>query len=128
MIGILPRIIPCLRIHVSGDFFSIEYINAWVEICSAFPQIKFWTYTRSWIVSEMLPSLKRLKSLPNMQLFASTDPSMPHPENDWRIAFIDSDSRAKGMKCKTKQGKTHSCLSCGYCFNETKGHVKILIH
>jgi len=129
MIGVLPRIIPCFRIHVSGDFFiSIEYINAWIEICSAFPQIKFWSYTRSWIVPELLPSLEELKSLPNMQLFASTDPFMPIPPKDWRIAFIDTDKRAQGMKCKTRQGKTKSCLSCGYCFHETKGHVQFLIH
>jgi hypothetical protein len=28
MIGILPRILPCFRIHVSGDFNSAQYIDA----------------------------------------------------------------------------------------------------
>lgn len=52
-IGILPRILTCMRIHVSGDFWSPEYIESWIQICSAFPQTKFWAYTRSWVVPEL---------------------------------------------------------------------------
>jgi len=45
MIGILPRIMPYFRIHVSGDMHSAAYIDAWVEICASLPQTRFWTYT-----------------------------------------------------------------------------------
>jgi hypothetical protein len=37
VMGTLPRILPCMRIHVSGDFWSREYIQAWTTICQAFP-------------------------------------------------------------------------------------------
>lgn len=39
-----------VRIHVSGDFFSQEYIDRWVEICSSVRALKlpvdFYTYTK----------------------------------------------------------------------------------
>lgn len=34
------------RIHASGEFYSQEYIDAWVEIASAFPNIIFYAYTK----------------------------------------------------------------------------------
>lgn len=36
-----------VRIHDSGDFYSIGYINNWVEIMRKFPNIKFYAYTKS---------------------------------------------------------------------------------
>lgn len=38
--------IQAVRIHASGDFDSIEYLNAWIEIVKRFPNVKFWTYTK----------------------------------------------------------------------------------
>jgi len=123
MIGILPRILPCFRIHVSGDFWSQEYINSWIKICNTFPQTKFWTYTRSWTVQPLLEPLEQLNNLPNIQVFASTDPSMPLPPKEWRTAFIKIDQRATGVICPQEKGKISSCLQCGYCFNKEKGNV-----
>ena len=128
VIGILPRILPCMRIHVSGDFFSPEYIDSWIEICAAFPQTKFWTYTRSWMVPELLGPLERLRMLPNVELFASTDPTMPLPPTGWRIAFIEKDPRAKGLICPQQEGFLSSCLNCGYCFQKQKGDVIFKVH
>ena len=38
-----------VRIHDSGDFYSIGYINNWIEIMSKFPEIKFYAYTKSFM-------------------------------------------------------------------------------
>lgn len=38
--------IELLRIHAAGDFFSIEYVQAWQNIVAAFPGVLFWTYTK----------------------------------------------------------------------------------
>jgi hypothetical protein len=128
VIGILPRILDCLRIHVSGDFWSKEYIQSWIRICNAFPQTRFWAYTRSWNVPELLDQLKEFQKLPNVELFASTDPTMPLPSTEWRIAFVDQDKRARGLKCAQQYGKMRSCLDCGYCFRKDKGNVIFKVH
>jgi len=128
MTGIVPRIIPSMRIHVGGDFYSAQYCQAWFRICSALPHTKFWAYTRSCVVPRLLPALEKLRALPNVELFASIDPTMPLPSKDWRIAFIETDERANGPLCAEQTGQHDSCLACGYCFRTTKGNVVFRVH
>lgn len=35
-----------LRIHDSGDFFSVNYTNAWLEIIRRNPSVRFYAYTK----------------------------------------------------------------------------------
>ncbi len=128
MTGIIPRILTCMRIHVSGDFHSEEYTMAWSRICAAFPQTKFWAYTRSWALPRLYPALEQLRDLPNVELLASTDPTMPLPPEGWRVAFIKTDARANGTLCNEQTQKQDSCLACGYCFQSGKGNVVFLVH
>jgi hypothetical protein len=128
VLGILPRILPCMRIHVSGDFWSKEYIQSWIKICGAFPQTNFWAYTRSWNVPKLVKPLEDLSELPNMTLFASTDPTMPLPPASWRIAFLNHDERASGINCPHQENKLNTCLECGYCFRNQSGNVLFNVH
>ena len=36
-----------IRIHDTGDFYSIEYVKKWFEIARNCPDVKFYTYTKS---------------------------------------------------------------------------------
>lgn len=36
-----------IRIHDSGDFFSQEYLNVWIDAAINFPKRKFYAYTKS---------------------------------------------------------------------------------
>lgn len=44
-----------IRIHDSGDFYNIEYINKWLKIIQRNPTVLFYAYTKS------VPIFKRLK-------------------------------------------------------------------
>jgi len=59
--------IEVFRIHEAGDFYSLEYFDAWLEVARQRPDILFYAYTKS------LPFwLKRKKDIPkNMKLIAS---------------------------------------------------------
>lgn len=35
-----------VRIHVAGDFFSQDYIDAWEKIAWTFPNVKFYSYSK----------------------------------------------------------------------------------
>jgi len=128
MTGVVPRILSCMRIHVSGDFHSAEYVDGWYRICAAFPQTRFWSYTRSWTVPQLARPLERLRALPNVVLFASTDPTMPLPPEGWRVAFVDADPRARGILCSKQTEEEDSCLDCGYCFRHDTGDVIFRVH
>jgi hypothetical protein len=43
----LPDKAQIVRIHVSGDFFSEEYLLAWIDVATARPLIQFYAYTKS---------------------------------------------------------------------------------
>ena len=62
-----------VRIHASGDFYSLAYILKWVAIIAACPDIKFLTYTRSWRVPELLVPLTELAAFSNISMFFSAD-------------------------------------------------------
>ena len=44
-----------LRLHDSGDFYSINYLNKWIEIANANKDVIFYAYTKS------IPFFKRNK-------------------------------------------------------------------
>ena len=43
----LPLNTGIVRIHVSGDFFSQKYFNAWVRVAQSHPDVLFYAYTKS---------------------------------------------------------------------------------
>lgn len=55
------------RLHWSGDVFSLEYAKALVSAMKAFPDIRFWTYTRSFQYVDVL------MKAPNLILYLSAD-------------------------------------------------------
>jgi hypothetical protein len=59
------------RIHWDGDFFSTDYANAWRSVIEENPEIKFWTYTRSFQPEvNVVPILANLE---NLVLYLSVD-------------------------------------------------------
>jgi len=36
-----------VRVHDSGDYYSREYINKWLAIANALPDVRFYSYTKS---------------------------------------------------------------------------------
>ena len=64
--------IKLVRIHASGEFFSAEYIDAWKEIVTAYPNTVFWSYTKNALAEnafDAIPNCNIVKSrLPDMSL------------------------------------------------------------
>lgn len=141
-----------LRIHVSGDFDSVLYIEEWIARLMERPDVIAWAYTRSWRIQSLLPALERLRALPNLQLFASMDASSGDvPPAGWRRAWIWRDkpngawpveTRLEPMNddnqyafdgtpsyvCPEETQKKPNCLACGYCFEGQKNDVTFLEH
>lgn len=122
------------RIHSSGDFFSNEYIKFWTSLCRGCPHVQFWAYTRSWQVSKLAESLQELRELPNIEVFASWDETMPSPPTHWRLStvLLEGKRRSHGdkstLQCPEEAGGVPSCADCGYCFFRRPGHVNFALH
>ena len=83
------RPVHIMRIHDSGDFFSQEYFDAWLEVIRARPDIVFYAYTKS------LPFWKQRKDeIPiNFKLIASSGGKADEmiEQESFRQAIIVSD-------------------------------------
>ena len=62
------------RVHDSGDMFNAAYATAWLEVCRAMPEVRFWIPTRAWqqpagplpLFDPLLGILRQLAQLPNV--------------------------------------------------------------
>lgn len=57
-----------VRIHDSGDFYSPEYLNRWIEIAKFLPNVRFYAYTKSF-------SLVRNAEIPDNMCFIFSEGS-----------------------------------------------------
>lgn len=154
----IPEDCKILRIHISGDFSSVQYIRNWIDRIRERPDVTVWAYTRSWRVAALLPSLEELRTMPNVQLFASMDKSTQEdPPAGWRAAWIANDARLStrdydspvdflnvdrnhyanvdgseairlSYTCPEETGHKPNCLECTYCFDGAQHDVTFIQH
>jgi hypothetical protein len=135
-----------VRVHVSGDFYSPEYVRKWMAISLWFRNTRFYAYTRSWRVPDMLESLSDLGGLRNWRLWYSADAETGMPVGGgarvawmatradetvpagvglvFRVRALRSDPVRRiglSMVCPTETGLPSctdvTCTSCGRCFD-----------
>jgi len=118
-----------VRVHVSGDFNSADYVRLWTEIAEKCPQTTFGAYTRSWVVPEIERALSELATRPNVELFLSLDDTMEQePPSGWwyRRAYVKPTlERLPGVALCPNQVQAHrgrprgervTCMECGICY------------
>ena len=115
------------RVHDAGDLFSPAYTWAWVRICEALPDIRFWFPTRSWrplTMSKIAPATKvawelallALAGLPNVTVRPSAlFFNAPAP----RIAGLAAGSTAASDGSFTCPASTQNneCGDCRACWD-----------
>lgn len=135
------------RIHWDGDFFSPSYAAAWRTTVLRFPDVHFWTYTRSF--TSRLNVLPVLHGLPNLTLYLSVDaanytdakrvlrefPDVPisvlAPTAAAGKAMYAALTGRTAAACPEKVGKLPlvtqrgegACITCGLCVWGRKGVV-----
>jgi hypothetical protein len=106
-----------VRIHVSGEFYSIDYIKKWGKIIHSCPTKEFYVYTRMWRFKAYREALEELRKEPNINVLASTDETMRrHPPVDWCEAGIGDTHDVVAKYCQY-QTSGITCNSCRICVN-----------
>jgi len=93
-----------LRVHVAGDFYDLDYIAKWYDICHHHRRVKFFAYTRSWRIEALFPGLVQLGALPNFSMWWSIDRAtgMAPAVRGIRQAYMainDADAEAAPADC-----------------------------
>lgn len=129
------------RIHWDGDFFSRTYAEAWAIVMRAFPTVRFWAYTRTLDVVDILASVE------NLSLYLSSDPVNRDKVNACAARYgvpvasvadtfreaRESLPEGKAYDCPENGGrmplitpKGSACLSCGIC-PDKRGNVTFAV-
>jgi len=109
-----------VRLHVLGDFYSVEYVDAWASFLDAFPALHVFGYTAWPRGSEIGAAVKRLtdKRWDRFAMRFSDAVSKPQGTTTiWRVP--EADNIPEGLVCPAQTGKTDCCGTCGICWSET---------
>lgn len=112
------------RIHVSGDFFSVEYIKAWASALEVNPHIKPFGFTRAWRNPKRRQALEQLGM--TRYILASVDDETGQAPSGWRVAEMKLDTTIFDLKAGRKAkplllcdeqnpASSRSCADCGRC-------------
>lgn len=100
------------RIHESGDFYNQAYVNKWIEIAKALPDIKFLAYTKSYPFDfSQKPN--------NLIIRYSLDSTTRAVRTDLPLAIVQDE----GNETTSKNGKKFDCEAgmkcheCRICWN-----------
>lgn len=108
-----------VRIHESGDFYSVEQINLWAEIAQEMPSVVFYAYTRSWTVPDLKPAIEAFMALPNVSVRASVEPGETVPVGWAYTTVVAKDHQERpdgGIICHEQTGKKANCADCKVCW------------
>jgi hypothetical protein len=130
-----------IRLHVLGDFPSVEYVGFWVDILSTYENVAIYGYTAR-LPSELgegeadigdaIESVKRQFgerfrirwSFP----MAVDDGATVADEIPARSSFEDEDSGVKCFVCPAQTDATACCATCGLCWHNDGDCVVFVKH
>ena len=118
-----------IRLHVLGDFYSPEYVNFWVEMLEAWPNLCLFGYTARWgddIQYAIHTKLNR--GYPNRCVIRYSR-NMEYDETLSARYATEETFDGAAFTCPEQTGKLPSCADCGLCWGEhsTKS-VRFLSH
>ncbi len=93
----LPKNPKIVRIHVSGDFFSQKYFDAWVSVANQMPDTIFYAYTKSipYVIDRAIPENLRLTA----SIGGRYDSLIPKSGiRSARVVYSEKEARQLGLK------------------------------
>lgn len=114
-----------IRIHSSGDFYSIDYFLAWLEIANQVPDMAFFAFTKNWRLPWFREYLDLANNIDNFSLWFSFDPSCEWDQylDNKKVAFVNDPKETYSFSvpepnCLKQLDKTQNCNTCGKCYGK----------
>lgn len=121
-----------VRLHVLGDFYSVEYTNLWKRMMKILPQLHVFGYTRT----------RKVMGGKTERPFVALTIDQLNQEypTRWRVRWSEKGGEMgtkstddvtlrgntpNGIVCPAQTGQTDCCGTCGLCWNTTKPIVFI---
>ena len=113
-----------IRLHVLGDFYSIDYVRFWDALMCVHPNLHVWGYTaRTDSIGREVMALN-LRYPTRWAVRISSSQESTDPMN---IFAAEEGFTGPSFDCPEQTGKAASCADCAACWQSTKT-VRFLSH
>jgi hypothetical protein len=107
-----------VRLHVLGDFFSVEYVKWWGEMLEKYPALHCYGYTHN-ADNEIWDAIAEIRG--ERFVIRQSD------GHQFPVAVRESIDNSFPT-CPEQTGKVKSCLDCGLCPNMNVQGIRFLEH
>lgn len=123
-----------VRLHVLGDFFSVEYCYVWKEMLDKYPKLAVFGYTHR------RPSEKGRQDEigDSLQVMKETYPdrfrirwSRDIPVTDGTVVIANTPKAPRiqeGIVCPAQRDATSTCANCALCWESKKDTIVFIAH
>lgn len=115
-----------VRLHILGDFFSVDYVSFWQLCLKAFPALRVFGYTARRLDDEIGKALHHLIAF-NWDRFAVRSSGGGLPGVPKSIVINHPDERGDAVMCPAQNDDDRMCANCGFCWH-SKRAVGFLEH
>ena len=120
------------RIHESGDFYNMEYVNKWLEIIRYFKndnRIVFVAYTKSVTYFDGIALPKNFKLLASVWEDTTEKNLEIIARNNYKIYTAYKGNEMKtALKSGFSRCRCEDCATCGKCWNRSQKNICCEIH
>ena len=122
-----------IRLHILGDFFSVQYVLFWDMILKLYPNIAIYGYTANSLnsnielsksIAEKIILLTKLYKK-RFSIRFSNDLENCFSANSFDIV---KPIKGKSILCPVQEDKTLNCGTCGLCWESTKRQIIFKTH
>jgi hypothetical protein len=105
-----------IRLHVLGDFYSVEYVELWSSLLRKYPNLNIYGYTarRDGAIAD---AIRAVRITMGERFWIRISANGQHDGGSDIFAAQEGNG---GIVCPEQTGKTESCLTCGLCWSTTR--------
>jgi hypothetical protein len=114
-----------IRLHVLGDFYSIDYVEFWEDMLFKYPTLCLFGYTGRETYLGIGQAIHLMNNRYNERCVIRFSRSKEY-DHDYLYAAEES-FEGPSFDCPEQTGKVKSCAACGLCWSVPKT-VRFLSH
>lgn len=110
-----------IRLHVLGDFYSVEYVNLWLELLLVYDNLAIWGYTGHQPTSPIGRAINKGRTFTsarfNVRFSDAGDMNFSALSSDKpRDTITIKNYEERATVCPEQTGKTPNCANCCLCW------------
>ncbi|MEH6697220.1 MAG: hypothetical protein V7672_00830 [Brevundimonas sp.] len=113
-----------IRLHVLGDFYSVEYVYLWARLIAEFPQLHVFGYTARTIYDEDPEGVRIARAIETLtdgiwgRFAIRTSSDLPDVADSRAIVVDEDPGLPDVIVCPAQTDDTAACATCGLCWSK----------